>query len=220
VSHSVAIIEAQPEGEIVVRRELPGGDGARPAAFELQAERAATGAPAPRADSPIRPADHEQIEDYLRAYLEDQRFSSAHPLARGRWIVAWELLWCADSRAKVITVGRRAVEAMQAFSVSMQERCMPLAMDSHWPDMLADGSQRRVPLDALASITEAYGEQLGARRSALLRELLEPWRALGEKLQRHEQGSQPRGERLRWEDGRRLVLLTALAMVEFDRSFA
>jgi hypothetical protein len=50
--------------------------------------------------------------------------------------------------------------------------------------------------------------------------LLEPWRALGEKLQRHEQGAQPPDERLRWEDGRRLVLLTALAMVEFDRSFA
>jgi hypothetical protein len=220
VSHSVAILDAQPEGEIAVHRQLPGRDGARPAAFELQAERTAAGASTPRADSPIRPADHEQIEDYLRAYLEDRRFSSAHPLACGRWIVAWELLWCADSRAKVIAVGQRAGEAMQAFSVSMQERCMPLAMDSHWPDVLAEGSQRLEPLERLVSITETYGEQLGAGRRQLLRQLLEPWRALGEKLQRHEQGAQPPDERLRWEDGRRLVLLTALAMVEFDRSFA
>ena len=109
---------------------------------------------------------------------------------------------------------------MQAFSVSMHERCMPLAMDSHWPDVLADGSQRHGPLDSLASITEAYGEQLGTGRSQLLQEMFEPWRALSEKLWRHGQGSQPRDERLRWEDGRRLVLFTALLMVEFDRSFA
>jgi hypothetical protein len=220
VSKSFAVLEAQLEGDIAVHRQLPGEHGASAAAFELAGERTAADAPAPRADSSIRAADHERIEDYLRAYLEDQRFSSAHPLARGRWIVAWEMLWCADSRAKVIAVGRRASDAMRAFSVSMHERCMCLAMDSHWPDVLADGSQRPEPLDSLASITEAYGEQLGAGRSQLLRELFEPWRALGEKLQRHEQGSQPPDERLRWEDGRRLVLFTALVMVEFDRSFA
>jgi hypothetical protein len=220
VSESVAILDAQPEWEISVRREFPGEHGGRAAALEIQGQRTAAGAAAPRPDSPIRAADHARIEDYLRAYLEDQRFSSAHPLACGRWIVAWEMLWCADSRAKVISVGQRAGDAMQAFSFSMHDRCMSLAMDSHWPDVLADGSQRPEPLDSLASITEAYGEQLGAGRSKLLRELFEPWRALGEKLRRHEQALQPPDERLRWEDGRRLVLFTALVMVEFDRSFA
>jgi hypothetical protein len=218
VDESVAIVE--PQGEIAVRRLLPGEPGARAAPFEIPGEPTPAGAPVPRAPSPIRAADHTRIEDYLRAYLEDQRFRSAHPLACGRWIVAWEMLWCADSRAKVIAVGQRAGDAMQAFSASMHERCMPLGMDSHWPDLLADGSQGRGPLERLASITEAYGEQLGAGRSQLLRELFEPWRALSEKLQRHEQGSQPADERLRWEDGRRLALFTAFVMVEFDRSFA
>jgi hypothetical protein len=220
VSESVAIVEAQREGEIAIRRQLPGERGARPAAVEIPGERMAAGAPAPRADSPIRSADHARIEEYLRAYLEDERFRSAHPLACGRWIVAWEMLWCADSRSKVIAVGQRASDAMHAFSASMQQRCMPFAMDSHLPDPLVDGSQRPGPLNGLASITDAYGEQLGARRSQLLREMFEPWRALSGKLQRHEQGSQPPDERLRWEDGRRLVLFTALVMVEFDRSFA
>jgi hypothetical protein len=220
VNESVAILEAQPEGEIAVRRQLPGDRAASAAAFEIPGERTAADAPAPRADSPIRAADHARIEDYLRAYLEDQRFRSTHPLACGRWIVAWEMLWCADSRSKVIAVGQRAGDAMRAFSASMHERCMPLAMGSQWPDVVADGSQRPGPLDGLASITEAYGKQLGAGRSHLLREIFEPWRALNEKLQRHEQGAQPPDERLRWEDGRRLVLLTALVMVEFDRSFA
>jgi hypothetical protein len=196
------------------------GEHARAAELETPRKPAALAGPPPRADSPVRAADYARIEDYLRRYLEHERFMSVHPLACGRWIVAWEMLWCADSRAKVIAVGRRAGDAMRAFSFSMHERCMPLAMDSHWPDVLADASQRPEPLDSLASITDAYGEQLGAGRSQLLQELFEPWRALGEKLQRHEQGSQPPDERLRWEDGRRLVLFTALVMVEFDRSFA
>ncbi|HEV2923990.1 MAG TPA: hypothetical protein VGW98_08145 [Solirubrobacteraceae bacterium] len=220
MSESVAILEAQPEGEIAIRRQLAGERDARPAALEIAGERLAAGAPAPRANSPIRAADHARIEDYLRAYLEDQRFRSAHPLARGRWIVAWEMLWCADSHSKVIAVGQRAGDAMHAFSGSMLERCMHFAMDSHRRDPLADGSQRPGPLDGLASITDAYGEQLGAGRSQLLREMFEPWRALSGKLQLHEQGLRPPHERLRWEDGRRLVLFTALVMVEFDRSFA
>jgi hypothetical protein len=220
VSESVAILEAQREGEIAIRRRLPGERGAHPAGVETPGERIAAGAPAPRADSPIRSVDHGRIEEYLRAYLEDQRFRSAHPLACGRWIVAWEMLWCADSRSKVIAVGQRAGDAMHAFSASMHQRCMPFAMDSPLPDPLADGAQRPGPLNGLASITDAYGEELGAGRSQLLREMFEPWRALRGKLQRHEQGTQPPEERVRWEDGRRLVLFTALVMVEFDRSFA
>jgi hypothetical protein len=218
MDESVAILEAQ--GEIAVRRQFPGERDARAATVQSDAERTLEVPPAPRPDSPIRAAEHPRIEDYLRAYLEDRRFSSAHPLACGRWIVAWEMLWCADSRAKLIGVGQRARDAMQAFSVSMLERCLPLAMDSHWPDVLAEGSPRPEPLESLARITEACGEQLGAGRSQLLRDLLEPWRALAETLGRHEHRSQALGERLRWEDGRRLVLFTALVMVEFDRSFA
>jgi hypothetical protein len=218
VNESVAILEAH--GEITVRQRLPGERGAPGAAFEIPGERMAAGAPAPRADSPIRAADHARIEDYLRAYLEDQRFRSTHPLACGRWIVACEMLWCADSRSKVIAVGQRAGDAMQAFSVSMHERCVPLAMDSQWGDVPADESRRRGPLENLMRITQNHGEQLDPARSRLLLELLEPWRALSEELQRHERGPQPPDERLRWEDGRRLVLLTALVMVEFDRSFA
>jgi hypothetical protein len=218
VSESAAILEGELEGEIAVHRRLPGEHG-RGAQLEIPRERTASGPP-PRAGSPVRAADYAQIEDYLRAYLEHERFRSVHPLACGRWIVAWEMLWCADTHAKVLAVGHRAHDAMQAFSCSMLERCMPLAMDSHWPSLLADGSQRPEPLDSLASITEAYGEQLGADRSEFLRGLLAPWPALSDKLERHERGSPPSDERLRWEDGRRLALFTALVLVEFDRSFA
>jgi hypothetical protein len=138
------------------------------------------------------------VEDYLRAYLEDERFRSTHPLACGRWIVAWEMLWCADSRTKVIAVGQRAREAMHAFSISLR------------PD----------PVDGVAGVVGAYREQLGDERSELLGGLLEHWRALAESVSRHEHGMPAGAERLRWEDGRRLALFTALVMVEIDRSFA
>jgi hypothetical protein len=92
-------------------------------------------------------------------------------------------------------------------------------MDPH-SSPLADRSQRPERLDILASITQAYGEELGADRSDFLRALIGPWAALNDRLQRHDHGSPPPGERLRWEDGRRLVLFTALVMAEFDRSFA
>jgi hypothetical protein len=215
VNESVAILEWPPEGEVELGQQTPRGQAARAAAFEMPGRRSAADAGG-GADSPPRAADHVLLEDYLRAYLEDQRFRSAHPLGRGRWVVAWEMLWCADSRAKVIAVGQRARTGMQAFSVSMLERCMPLVMDSHWPQE----SQGTGPLDGLASIAEAYAEQLGPGRRQLLLDLLGPWGALSDKLQRHEQGSQPPDERLHWEDGRRLVLFTALVMVEFDRSFS
>jgi hypothetical protein len=109
---------------------------------------------------------------------------------------------------------------MQAFASSLLERVLPLAMDPHWPDLLADPAQRPEPLEAIASVIGTYRGELGDERYALLGGLVEQWRALLEAVQRHELHPQAVDERLRWEDGRRLVLFTALVMVETDRSFA
>src|SRR5207302_9333555 len=113
----------------------------------------------------------------------------------GRWLVAWEMLWCADSRAKVISIAWRARDAMNAFSTSLLERCVPLAMDPHWPDLLAGDSTRPDPLDGLASVTDAYRDELGAQRSELLGGLLEHRRALLQSVRRQEQAAQTPGER-------------------------
>jgi hypothetical protein len=71
----------------------------------------------------------------------------------------------------------------------------------------------------LTSVADAYREQLGDERSELLGGLLEHWRALLLSVRRHDDRSRPPAAPLHWEDGRRLVLFTALVMVEFDRSF-
>jgi hypothetical protein len=215
VSHFAAVLEPQLDSEIAIHR--------RPAA-PRSLERPGTGtrppaaSPSPPRAAPPGVAEFDHIEEYLRSYLEDERFRSTHPLACGRWIVAWEMLWCADSRAKVIAVGQRAGEAMQAFGSSLLEVCAPLQMDAQWPELLTEHVRRARPLDAVNGVMEAYSEQLGEERSELLGGMLEHWDALADHVLRHAQGQPP--ERLRWEDGRRLALFTALVMVEVDRSFS
>jgi hypothetical protein len=130
------------------------------------------------------------------------------------------MLWCADSKAKVIAVAGRASDAMQAFAASLLERCTPLPMDPQWPTLVTSGSAQGDPLEALVAVLGAYRIALGEPRGELLDALLDHWRALVESMRGHEQRPQAGGERLRWEDGRRLVLFTALVMVEIDRSFA
>jgi hypothetical protein len=216
------IVEPKLEGEIAVRRQLAGD---HPPAAALgtprrDAEPADAGSSTGVATAPVEVGQFERIEDYLRAFLEGESFRSAHPLACGRWVVAWEMVWCADNRAKVIALGQRARTAMLAFAESMVERCVPLAIDANWPELLAGATQRPEPVDGLLTITQAYRRQLGEERFALLQSLLDDWRSLLERVERHGRGSQAVSERLRWEDGRRLVLFTALVMVETDRSFA
>jgi hypothetical protein len=219
VNRSLAVLEPQLEGEIAISRRSAGQSGGL-AQVDASEGHSGSDAASPRQHPPVRVSDFRSIEDYLRAYLEDERFRSAHPLAYGRWLVAWELLWCAESRAKVIAVAQRAGDAMQVFTSSVLERRTPMAMDPQWPDLLADRSRRPDALDGLTSLADAYREQLGEERSELLHGLLEHWQALLQNVRRHDDASEPPAARLRWEDGRRLVLFTALVMVEFDRSFA
>jgi hypothetical protein len=167
---------------------------------------------APRVES------FERIEDYLLAYLEGEPFSSAHPLAHGRWLVAWQSLWCADSKDKLIAVGGKSRAALQAYSTSLQERHLRLAMNAQSP-RFAEVARRAKPLEGLSSVVEMYRPQLGGERCELLHGLFEHWSELLAVMRRHEEGRQQAGERLRWEDGRRLVLFTAVVIVEIDRSF-
>jgi hypothetical protein len=172
-----------------------------------------------RAGEPgLRVEDFERIEDYLRSCVEGERFRSTYPLACGRWLEAWEMLWGADSKEKVIAVGGLAREAMREFARSLaawhgpaagtlEERRGPGARN---PDSAAT-------LELLSAVIEMYRERLGESRCGFLDALLDYWRALNEVVRRHEEGAGEGLERLRWEDGRRAVVFTALVMVELDR---
>ena len=214
------VLEPTLEGEIAIHRRRAAARDIGPAQSAPRPPAAPAPASGPPPLAPPRLEEFARIEDYLRAYLEDERFRATHPLACGRWIVAWEMLWCADSRAKLIAVGQRAVEAMQAFGASLLEAWPPPATQTPWPELLAQPARRTDPLDVVARVSRDHAEQLGEERSELLDSLIEHWRALAESVREHEHGSTPGRGRLRWEHGRRLVLFTALVMVEVDRSFA
>jgi hypothetical protein len=156
----------------------------------------------------VRIEAFKRVEDYFDAYLDDERFKVAYPLASEGWSEARAMLWRADSKAKVIVVGRRAREVMQEFASALLDWQEPRTAD-----------QDSNTSDRLSAVIEMYRPHLGDSRCEFLESLCTYWWALNDVVQRHELGvAHKLSERLKWEDGRRLVVLTALVMVEIDRS--
>ncbi len=155
----------------------------------------------------VRIEDFERTEDYLRAYLDDERFTSRYRLAHQRWCEASAMLWRADSTDKLIAVAEMAREAMREFACALVAWREPHAA-------LADSTDT---LLRLTSLLEIHRPQLGDARCGLQEALFDYWNALCNAVQRHEDPAQRLYGGLRWEDGRRVVVLTALVMVEVDR---
>jgi hypothetical protein len=159
---------------------------------------------APAADH-LRVEDFDRVEDYLQAYLADERFTSAYPPAYERWSEAVTMLYRAGSKDGILAAGRKAREAIREFARILAE--------SRGPCVAAPDEG-----DGLSSLIETCRPWLADSRCELLRSLLAYWRALADVVHRHEQDAQEAGRPLTWEDGRRIVFLTALVMVEIDRS--
>ena len=156
----------------------------------------------------VRIEDFERVEDYLRAYLEDERFASRYPSALDCWSDAWAMLWRADTRAKVIAATHEGCEAVREFACALAEWHVPHTARPKAAETLT----------RLSALVEMYRPQLGDDRCDLLQALFDYWEALCKVVQRHEDRAQRITERLRWEDGRRVVVLAALLMIELDRS--
>jgi hypothetical protein len=173
--------------------------------------------------------DFERVEDYLRAYLAGERFKSAHHLAYERWSDAASTLYRDGSKDSVLAAGRKAREALQEFARALARSDEPDSSnagvrsrepDTPNPDPTEAGSERlsQRGTDRLSSLLDSRRPRLGDSRCDLLQSLCRYWRVLDDVVQRHAPGAQRAGQPLRWEDGRRIVVLTALVMVEVDRS--
>lgn len=157
----------------------------------------------------VRVEDFERVEDYLCAYLDDQRFKSAYLAAYERWSDASAMLYRAGCKDNVLAAGQRARETIQAFARALggsEER-------GAW-DPRACGA----PPDGLSAVIETYRPRVGDARCDFLQSLFDYWRVLNDVIERQQHGGQEVEEPLRWEDARRIVVLTALVMVEIDRS--
>jgi hypothetical protein len=174
--------------------------------------------PAPaRATVPSpRVEDFERIEEYLRVYLDQERFTSRYPRAQQRWSQVWAMLWRANSTDKVVAVADQACEVMSEFVAALADLHEPHPLDPIRKPTLVD---RAGTLQRLVAVIETYRPALGDNRCALLHTLLDYWQALSDSVQRHREHRAGRMlGRLTWEDGRRVVVLTAMVMVEVDRS--
>ena len=72
--------------------------------------------------------------------------------------------------------------------------------------------------DDLSAVVEANRPRLGDSRCEFLASLFDYWRVLSRVVQPAENDALEPSELMRWEDGRRVVVFTALVMVEVDRS--
>jgi len=154
------------------------------------------------------------LQDYLQSYLDQERFRSAYFTAHQRWQEASEMLYEGDSRDSVLAAAARAREAVEEFVGVLAEKHGEIPADQGSPVATCECSFS----ERLSTLIESWRPQLGEARCALLGALLDYWCALNAELQCHLQGAEQVGGPLRWEDGRRVVVLTAVLMVEIDRS--
>jgi hypothetical protein len=160
-------------------------------------------------DDRVQITEFERLEDYLRAYLEDERFRSEYPAAYARWSQAAAILYGGDASEGMFAAAAKAREALAAFASVLAGGYRPLASSPG-----SDASTRA----RLAAWIKSHRQALGDARCELLEALLEYWRALNDRPRRHAHDAHDVGDELRWEDARRAVVLTALVMVEIDRS--
>jgi hypothetical protein len=162
-----------------------------------------------RVDDRVQISNFDGLEDYLRACLDDERFSSEYPVAHARWSEAAAILYDADVSDGMFAATAKAREALAAFASVLAGGYRPLASS---PGSEASTRAR------LAAWIESHRLALGDARCELLEALLQYWRALNDGPRRHAHDAHDVGDELRWEDARRVVVLTALVMVEIDRS--
>lgn len=72
----------------------------------------------------------------------------------------------------------------------------------------------------MAAVLKLQSQQLGKTEGAFLEALHAYWCTLDDLVQRQEHGAQKEGAPVIWEDGRRVVFQTAVAMFEIDRSLS
>lgn len=149
-----------------------------------------------------------QIESDTIRYLNDDRFRDYYPDAYAFWKEASDLLWGADSDRELSTIGHKCREAVQAFATALLER-------EGITEVTSDATKTR---DRLSGVLIRRHDSVGEKTRVLLDRLFEFWIAACDFVQRQEHAGQREKERLRWEDGRRVVFQTAVVMFEIDRT--
>jgi len=146
----------------------------------------------------------QQVEKEIAKYLEASPFRAVYPAAYAKWAEAAELLWGSDSERQLTTIGHLTREAVQEFATALIERHQPPGAP---PEPIKTVARLR-------ALIEQQRSALGKGQVAALDALVVYWGTVSDLIQRQEHGGKKEGEALRWEDGRRVVFMTAVAMFE------
>lgn len=148
----------------------------------------------------------ERIEQAARSLLDSAEFRARHPRAFASWAKAEELLWASDSNSEFSAIGHHCREAAQRFATSLLHH-------HHVSDAPEDPASTK---KRVASVLKTWSSGSEAV-DKFAHSLWEYWSSVIDLGQRQEHGAQKEGAALTWEDGRRLVFGTLMAMVEIDR---
>ena len=148
-----------------------------------------------------------RVEEVVRTYLNAPQFGARHAAAFAKWEEAERMLWDSDSQDKATTIGHLCREAHQEFATSLLV---------HHPNTKAPPDVQKSKDRLRAALTTAA---IPSERVAQLAESLGAyWSAVIDLAQRQEHGLQNPSDPLTWEDSRRLVFMTLVAMTELDRT--
>lgn len=140
-------------------------------------------------------------------YLETDDFVARHPAAHRAWKRAMASLWTQDSEQHISSIGHDCREALQAFTTELLTLTGVTSADTD-----TSHTKNRIR-------TALFGrhEQSGTSTPSL-EALIDYVDALIPAIQQAEHAGQKQGQPLVWEDARRIVFLTGLAMYELDRA--
>jgi hypothetical protein len=148
----------------------------------------------------------EAIEDEMRRFIDSGSLGRAHPAAFDPFSAAASLLWAEAADGQLTEIGHYCREALQEFVEDLVK------------GLLFYGETKKTDtIKRLRALLEAQRGRVGARATDMMQALVAYWGAVSDLAQRQEHAGMREGERLRWEDARRLVFQTLVVMYEIDR---
>jgi hypothetical protein len=147
----------------------------------------------------------DRVEREMRRLVAGGEFREQFPLAYERWAAAEQLLWGSDAEQQFTDIGHRCREATQLFATELFQvtKTEPPPVESTKVKVL---------------VKAALGQPEGGSVNALVDSLIDYWGALVDVIQRQEHGAVKEGEALAWDDGRRVVFMTLVTMLEIARA--
>jgi hypothetical protein len=140
-----------------------------------------------------------------RRLIASKKFAEAFPKVFEPWADAEKLLFAEDTEAQLTTVGHKVREAAQAFATSM---IAAYGADEPVADVKA--VKKRLGAVIAYNLT-----RLGPTHQKVLENIGNLWESTVDLIERQEHAAQKEGEPVTWDDGRRIVTLTMVLMVEF-----